>query len=115
KRLASVVEDLNTLILTLETLLMNSAPYGVFVYIAKLFTTIDLKLITSWALYFGVVVFALLFHGFVNYSLLLKLFTGLNPITFLKKRKTACVFGFSTSSSSAPLQITHESATKTLG
>ncbi len=115
QRVANVFEDLNTVILKLVTLLMNIAPYGVFFLMAKLFTTIDLKLIKSLALYFGVVVFALLFHGIVNYSVLLKMFTGLNPITFLKKMKNACLFAFSTSSSSATMPITLETASKKLG
>jgi len=83
KRVAAVFEDLNTVILKLVTLLMNIAPYGVFFLMAKLFTTIELNLIVSLAKYFGVVVLALLFHAFVNYTLLLKLLTGLNPATFL--------------------------------
>lgn len=115
KRVATVFEDLNTVILKLVTLLMNIAPYGVFFLMAKLFTTIDFKLITSLALYFGVVVFALLIHGFVNYSILLKILTGLNPVTFLKKMKNACLFAFSTSSSSATMPITLETASKKLG
>jgi len=61
------------------------------------------------------VVAALLLHAFVNYSLLLKLLTGLNPVIFLKKMKHACLFGFSTSSSSATMPITLETATKKLG
>ena len=115
KRVATVFEDLNTVILKLVTLLMNIAPYGVFFLMAKLFTTIDFKLIKSLALYFGIVMLALFIHGLVNYSILLKVLTGLNPITFLKKMKNACLFAFSTSSSSATMPITLETATKKLG
>ncbi|MCQ8876929.1 dicarboxylate/amino acid:cation symporter [Pseudoalteromonas shioyasakiensis] len=115
KRVALVFEDLNTVILKLVTLLMNVAPYGVFCLMAKLFTTIELDLIVSLAKYFAVVMAALAIHAFVNYSILLKLLTGLNPITFLKKMKHACLFGFSTSSSSATMPITLETATKKLG
>lgn len=115
KRVAVVFEDLNTVILKLVTLLMNVAPYGVFCLMAKLFTTIEIDLIVSLAKYFGVVMAALAIHAFVNYTILLKLLTGLNPVTFLKKMKHACLFGFSTSSSSATMPITLETATKKLG
>ncbi len=115
KRVASIFEDLNTVILKLVTLLMNIAPYGVFFLMAKLFTTIDLKLIKSLALYFSIVVLALFIHGLVNYSILLKVLTGLSPVTFLKKMKNACLFAFSTSSSSATMPITLETANKKLG
>ncbi|MGB2105563.1 MAG: dicarboxylate/amino acid:cation symporter, partial [Glaciecola sp.] len=115
KRVALVFEDLNAVILKLVTLLMNVAPYGVFCLMAKLFTTIELDLIVSLAKYFGVVMAALAIHAFINYSILLKILTGLNPVTFLKKMKHACLFGFSTSSSSATMPITLETATKKLG
>lgn len=115
KRVAAVFEDLNTVILKLVTLLMNIAPYGVFFLMAKLFTTINLDLIVSLVKYFGVVVLALLFHGLINYSVLLKLLTGLSPVKFLAKMKHTCLFAFSTSSSSATMPITLETATKKLG
>ncbi len=115
KRAAKVFEDLNTVVLKLVTLLMNIAPYGVFCLMAKLFTTIEMDLIVELGKYFLVVVGALLFHAFINYSILLKLLTGLSPITFLKKMKDACMFAFSTSSSSATMPVTLETATKKLG
>ena len=114
-RIAAVFEDLNTVILKLVTLLMNIAPYGVFFLMAKLFTTIEIDLIAKLAQYFLVVVAALLIHAFINYSILLKIFTGLSPVKFLTKMKHACLFGFSTSSSSATMPITLETATKKLG
>jgi Na+/H+-dicarboxylate symporter len=115
KRVAAVFDDLNTVILKLVTLLMNIAPYGVFFLMAKLFTTIDFNLIKSLLLYFSIVVLALLIHGLINYSIILKLLTGLSPITFLKKMKNTCLFAFSTSSSSATMPVTLETANKKLG
>ncbi|KNC65595.1 sodium:dicarboxylate symporter, partial [Pseudoalteromonas rubra] len=115
KRCAKVFEDLNTVVLKLVTLLMNLAPYGVFCLMAKLFTSIEMSLIVELGKYFLVVVAALLIHAFVNYSILLKVLTGLNPLTFLAKMKDACMFAFSTSSSSATMPVTLETATKKLG
>ncbi|WP_462171487.1 dicarboxylate/amino acid:cation symporter [Pseudoalteromonas xiamenensis] len=115
KRVAVLFDDLNNVVLKLVTILMNLAPYGVFCLMAKLFTTIEISIIKSLAKYFCVVVAALLFHAFVNYSLILKLLTGLNPLIFLKKMEDACMFAFSTSSSSATMPVTLETATKKLG
>ncbi|RZM84022.1 dicarboxylate/amino acid:cation symporter [Pseudoalteromonas rubra] len=115
KRCAKVFEDLNTVVLKLVTLLMNLAPYGVFCLMAKLFTTIEMDLIVELGKYFLVVVAALLIHAFVNYSIMLKVLTGLSPLTFLAKMKDACMFAFSTSSSSATMPVTLETATKKLG
>ena len=115
KRIATIFEDLNTVILKLVTLLMNLAPYGVFCLMAKLFTTIEMGLIIGLAKYFFVVVAALFIHALINYSIILKTLTGLSPIKFLRKMKDACLFAFSTSSSSATMPVTLETATKKLG
>ncbi|MEO2279212.1 dicarboxylate/amino acid:cation symporter [Pseudoalteromonas pernae] len=115
QRLSAVFEDLNNVILKLVTLLMNIAPYGVFCLMAKLFTTIEFGLILSLAKYFGVVLVALAIHGLVNYSIIFKVFTGLSPVKFLAQMKDTCLFAFSTSSSSATMPVTLETATKKLG
>ncbi|TMN89330.1 dicarboxylate/amino acid:cation symporter [Pseudoalteromonas phenolica] len=115
KRIAKVFDDLNTVVLKLVTILMNLAPIGVFCLMAKLFTTIEMGLILGLAKYFFTVLAALFIHALINYSALLKVLTGLSPVTFLTKMKDACMFAFSTSSSSATMPVTLETATKKLG
>jgi Na+/H+-dicarboxylate symporter len=115
KRLTSVFEDLSTVIMKLVTILMNIAPYGVFVLMAKMFAIIEIDTILSLIKYFLLVVFVLLLHAFVSYSIILKLLSGLNPLILLRKMRDAALFAFSTSSSSATLPITMETATKKLG
>ncbi len=115
QRVSSLFNDLNTVILKLVTILMSLAPFGVFCLMAKLFTSIEMGLIWSLAKYFFVVLSALLIHAFVNYAVLLKVLTGLNPVRFFLKMKEACIFAFSTSSSSATMPVTLETATNKLG
>lgn len=115
ERLADMFNDFNEVILRLVTILMNLAPYGVFFLLAKLFAFLEFATILNLIMYFMVVLTVLLFHGLVVYPLLLKAFTGLNPLIFLKKMREAALFGFSTSSSSATLPITMETVTKKLG
>nr|WP_100914528.1 dicarboxylate/amino acid:cation symporter [Pseudoalteromonas spongiae] len=115
KRLTAVFEDLNTIILKLVTILMNIAPYGVFFLMAKLFSYIEGDLIVKLIFYFGTVLLALFIHALIVYPVLLKTFTGLNPKTFLNKVKELSIFAFSTSSSSATMPVTLETATKKLG
>ena len=115
ERLTSVFNDLSDVIMKLVTLLMNLAPYGVFFLMAKLFTTLGFETIASLAKYFGVVMSVLIIHGIISYSLILKLLSGLNPITFLRKMQDAALFGFSTSSSNATMPVTMETVTKKLG
>ena len=115
KRLTAVFEDLNTIILKLVTILMNIAPYGVFFLMAKLFSYIQGDLIVKLIFYFGTVLLVLFIHALIVYPILLKLFTGLNPKTFLNKIKELSIFAFSTSSSSATMPVTLETVTKKLG
>lgn len=115
ERLGKFFEDLNVVIMKLVTVLMNLAPYGVFALMAKLFATIGLETITSLLKYFLLVLFVLGVHVFVSYPIILKLLSGLSPIKLLKKMRDAALFAFSTSSSSATLPVTLETATAKLG
>lgn len=115
KRLAAFFEDINTVIMRLVTIIMNLAPYGVFVLMAKLCATIGVSTILGLAKYFVLVLVVLFIHGLVTYPLLLKAFAGLNPVILMKKMRDAAIFAFSTSSSSATLPVTMETAQNKLG
>jgi Na+/H+-dicarboxylate symporter len=115
KRLTAIFEDINTVIMRLVTIIMNLAPYGVYVLMAKLFSTIGGDTILSLAKYFFLVFGVLILHGLVTYSVLLKVLAGLNPFILLKKMRDAALFAFSTSSSSATLPVTMETAKNKLG
>ena len=115
KRLTAVFEDINTVIMRLVTIIMNLAPYGVYVLMAKLFSTIGGETILSLAKYFFLVFGVLILHGLVTYSVLLKALAGLNPLILMKKMRDAALFAFSTSSSSATLPVTMETAKNKLG
>ncbi len=115
KRLSAVFEDLNTVVMRLVTIIMNLAPYGVFVLMAKLFATIGAETILGLAKYFFLVFGVLILHGLVTYSVLLKTLSGLSPLMLLRKMRDAAIFAFSTSSSSATLPVTMETARNKLG
>lgn len=115
ERIASVFSDLNEVIMKLVALLMNLAPYGVFFLMAKLFTGLGLSAIMNLAEYFLVLAGTLVLHGLVTYSLMLKGFTGLSPITFLKKMEDAIMFAFSTASSNATIPVSMETAKNRMG
>ncbi|MCG6273114.1 dicarboxylate/amino acid:cation symporter [Vibrio vulnificus] len=115
ERIAAIFSDLNDVIMKLVALLMNLAPYGVFFLMAKLFTGLGLGAIINLGEYFLVLTATLLIHGLVTYSLMLKGFTGLNPLTFLKKMEDAIMFAFSTASSNATIPATMETVKNRLG
>lgn len=115
KRIGRFFEDINTVIMKLVTIIMNLAPYGVFVLMAKLFATVGADMLGSLAKYFFLVFFVLIGHALFTYPLILKLLTGLNPLILLRKMRDAALFAFSTSSSSATLPVTLETARYKLG
>ena len=115
KRIAALFEDLNEVIMRVVTLIMQLAPYGVFALMAKLALTLGLETFGSVVKYFILVFVVLLFHGFVVYPTLLKVFSGLSPFTFIRKMRDVQLFAFSTASSNATLPITIEAAEHRLG
>jgi Na+/H+-dicarboxylate symporter len=114
-RVAALFNDLNEVIMRVVTLIMQLAPYGVFALMAKLALTLGLETFSSVVQYFFVVLGVLLIHGFIVYPSLLKIFTGLNPFTFIRKMRDVQLFAFSTASSNATLPVTIEAAEHRLG
>jgi Na+/H+-dicarboxylate symporter len=115
ERILAICTDLNAVILKMVILIMAVAPYGVFCLIAKVFALQGFAAIAPLAKYFFVVMFALLLHSFGVYPILLKLLSGLSPLTFFKKYKDIPMFAFSTASSNATLPITLETVEHKLG
>ncbi|MGR5134138.1 dicarboxylate/amino acid:cation symporter [Vibrio alfacsensis] len=115
ERIAAFFADLNDVIMKLVAILMHLAPFGVFFLMAKLFTSLGLGAILNLAEYFLVLAGTLLLHGLVTYSLMLKGFTGLSPIKFLRKMEDAIMFAFSTASSNATIPVTMETAKYRMG
>jgi Na+/H+-dicarboxylate symporter len=75
----------------------------------------SLKIFGNLIVYFFVVFFALILHATVTYSAILKITSGLSPITFLKKMRDTVIFAFSTASSNATIPVTLETVTKKMG
>ncbi len=113
--IAKTVEILNEAMMNMVNIIMGVAPYAVFALIAKAISDLGLDLLIDLAGYVIVLVAILLIHLFVTLAGILKLFTGLNPIIFMKKMRDTQVFGFSTSSSNATIPVTLKAATDKLG
>ena len=114
-RVRQLFEDLNEVVMKLVNLVMHLSPYGVFFLMAKLFTTLELADMGNLGKYFALVLFVLLFHGFVVYGLLIRIVGGLNPLMFFRKMKETALFGFSTSSSNATIASNMATTTGKLG
>ena len=114
-KIAKSFESLNEVIMEMVMILMRLAPYGIFCLLAKIFYATGFELIQQLFAYFITVVMALLFHGAIIYTGILKLFTGLSPIKFLKHMRPIMMFGFSTASSNATMPITLETVEEKMG
>jgi Na+/H+-dicarboxylate symporter len=115
RRLLSVFQDLNAVILRMVMMLVNLAPYGVFCLIARVFAVQGFGAILHLAQYFLVVLGVLLVHAFVVYPALLRSLSGLRPRTFFRKMRDPIALAFSTASSNATLPVTLENAEGRLG
>lgn len=114
-QVVDLIEQLNTVMMKMVNLVMHFAPYAVFCLIAKAMAQLGLDLLKELIGYVLVLVTALLFHGFVSLTLILKTLSGLNPLIFIKKVRTAQLFAFSTASSGATIPVTMRTVQNRLG
>jgi len=115
KRIISLFEDFNVIIMKLVKMVMEIAPYAVFALIAKVFAEIGIEAINSLSKYFITVLVALLIHAFIVYPTMLTILGKLNPIKFLLKMRTAMTFAFGTASSNATIPVTMRTVTERMG
>ncbi len=107
--------EFNDIMMEMTVTVMNAAPIGVFCMIAKTFATIGFDAFVPMLKYMGCVLFALAVQGFGVYQILLFLFTGLNPMKFIKKFFPVMQFAFSTSTSNATIPMSIETLKEKLG
>ena len=112
--LLKILEQGNELMMYLVGVVMKFAPYGTFGLIVTAIGSQGLDAIKAMGLYFTVVLVALLVHFFLTYGSTLAIFAKRNPFTFFKDFSPAMVVAFSTSSSSAVLPVSMETAQKKL-
>jgi len=115
KKVISLFEDFNVVIMKLVKMVMALAPYAVFALIAKVFAEIGVDAISKLSLYFFTIIFALFVHALVVYPVMLTTLAKLNPIKFLMKMRTAMTFAFGTASSNATIPVTMRTVTERMG
>ncbi|MEC7547951.1 MAG: dicarboxylate/amino acid:cation symporter [Pseudomonadota bacterium] len=115
ERIGKQFNDWNDVLMTLVSMLMNLAPYGVFALLFSLFASKGLGPVQELLSYMLTVITVLLVHGLVVYPIILRMFSGMSPIIFLRKMWPVQMFAFSTASSSATLPVTIKNAEQNLG
>ena len=96
-------------------MVMSLAPIGVFSLIARTFATIGFSAFVPLAKYMIAVLIALAIQCFGVYQILLKLFTGLNPVKFIRKFFPVMAFAFSTATSNATIPLSIDTLYKKMG
>ena len=114
-RVRASLTDWNEVIMRLILMMMSVAPVGVFCLMVTLFANMGLSAITDLIKYFLTVIFVLLLHFLLTYSILVRVLARLNPITFYKRFSPVMAYAFSTSSSNATLPITLEAVKHRIG
>lgn len=109
------LEALNDVVIQIVGMAMKLAPYGVAGLIFGVTSRFGFALLKPLSGYVLVVMGALLFHLFVNLSLILRFIIGISPVLFFSRIKSAMVTAFSTSSSSATLPTALRAAEQGLG
>jgi Na+/H+-dicarboxylate symporter len=109
------IEALNEIMMKMVNIIMAVAPYAVFCLIARAIADLGMDLLAQLLGYVLVLIGVLLFHLFVTLQLILKVLSGLNPFTFMKKMRNTQVFAFSTSSSNATIPVTLRTVTQRMG
>jgi len=110
-----LIEIGNEIMMNMVNIIMAVAPYAVFALIAKAISQLGLGLLADLAGYVLVLIAALMIHLFFTLMTVLKVFSGVNIGTFLKKMRDTQVFAFSTSSSNATIPVTLRTVTERLG
>jgi len=114
-KLINIFQEINEVLMKLITMIMRTAPYGVFCLLAALFARMGFTVISDLASYFFLVLAILFIQMLVTYSVFLKLFGRLSPIMFFKKMRDAMLFAFSISSSNASIPVVLKTVEKRLG
>jgi proton glutamate symport protein len=122
KNFTGFFDAFNDVIIKIVEYIMLIAPYGVFALMASLIVEIAgenpdsaVELLLALLKYTLVVLGGLILIIVVIYSLILKSFTKIKFVDFIKALRPAMLLGFSTSSSSATLPVTMKLVEDELG
>ncbi len=105
----------NDIMMEMTMIIMKVAPIGVFALISKTFAEIGFGAFKPLLKYMIAVMAALMVQCFIIYMGLLKAFTGLNPIIFIKNFVPVMEFAFSTATSNATIPMSIETLADKMG
>lgn len=105
----------NDIMMEMTMVVMKLAPIGVFCLISKTFAEIGFDVFIPVLKYMACVLLALGVQCFGVYMSMLKIFSGLNPIIFIKNFFPVMAFAFSTSTSNATIPMNIDTLAEKMG
>ncbi|MDD4508118.1 MAG: dicarboxylate/amino acid:cation symporter [Eubacteriaceae bacterium] len=112
---AKFFSQCNDIMMEMTLMVMKLAPIGVFCLIGKTFATIGFSAFVPLGKYMVAVLIALAIQCFIVYQILLKLFTGLNPIIFIRNFFPVMAFAFSTATSNSTIPLSIDTLATKMG
>ena len=103
--LNTIFEELNKVMIEMTRIILKFAPVGVFCMMASTFGSLEFGSLIPLTNFIICILIALAVQFFVVYPILLFVFTGLNPVKFIRKFKSVIVFAFATLSSNATIPM----------
>lgn len=112
---ANFFSQFNDVMMEMTMIVMKVAPLGVMCLIAKTFAGLGFAAFIPMLKYMISVFIALGIQCFVVYLGMLKIFTGLNPITFIRNFFPVMAFAFSTATSNATIPLSIDTLANKMG
>jgi len=114
KPVLAFFEGINEAMVKIVHIAIKLAPYGVFALIAAVVGSFGTEILLTLLKYTLITISGMIILNF-TYPLVVKIFSGMSPWTFLKGIRSPQLIAFSTSSSSATLPVTIEACEEKLG
>ena len=108
-------QQFNDIMMEMTMMVMALAPVGVFCLIARTFSGLGFDAMIPMFKYMASVLIALALQCCGVYQILLKVFTGLSPVRFLKKMAPVMSFAFSTATSTATIPMNIDTLEEKVG
>lgn len=110
KMIADLVNSAYAVIEKVMNIIIGVSPVGVFAMIAWVVANQGAEILGSMALVLLCAYIGYVLHSILVYSMSVKLFADMSPVTFFKKVSSAAIFAFTSASSAATLPIARECA-----
>ena len=112
KRIATIINDMNEVVMKIMMMIIKLTPIGVFCLMINVVAVNGASIVGTLAIVIGVAYLGYLVHVIVVYGLSVRFLAGMNPFKFFKGLAPAMICAFTTTSSNATLPLNIECCNK---